>query len=296
MDRGLEQKKEGGIINQQGKGGGAKSKLSTEQKATLKVELGTKDFWTLGEIDQLVQDKFGVNYSQRHLRTILKEMGVFHSKPEPLDYRRSDKSEQELTDKLLATTDALQLLGLNIDEIAFGFADEACPQANSNTARMWSIYRKTRKVNTQKLSCKTFGFYALNGNSFCCDIENAKPESFSKILYQVKEQNQKYKATVLLWDNVRGHINAQVQQTARKLGIFIINIPKYAPDLNPIEKVWKQVKRKISQKGLILSKDDLKSIIKHAFDCFANSTSAASKWIEDFFSPCWKYRNCTNSF
>ncbi|WP_435357984.1 hypothetical protein [Emticicia sp. SJ17W-69] len=46
---------------------------------------------------------------------------MFHYKPEPLDYRRSDKSEQELIDKLLATTDALQVLGLNIDKIAFGF-------------------------------------------------------------------------------------------------------------------------------------------------------------------------------
>lgn len=120
--------------------------------------------------------------------------------------------------------------------------------------------------------------------------------TLGEILYQVKEQNQKYKAIVLLWDNVRGHINAQVQQTARKLGIFIINIPKYAPDLNPIEKVWKQVKRKISQKGLILSKDALKTIIKQAFDTFANSNSAASKWIVDFFNPFWKYRNCANSF
>ncbi|MFN8349356.1 MAG: winged helix-turn-helix domain-containing protein [Spirosomataceae bacterium] len=84
----------------------------------LKAELGTKDFWTLGEIDQLMQDKFGITYSQRHLRTILKKMGVFHYKPEPLDYRRSDNSEQELTDKLLATTDALQVLGLKIDEVA----------------------------------------------------------------------------------------------------------------------------------------------------------------------------------
>lgn len=221
-------------------------------------------------------------------------MGVFHYKPQPLDYRRSDNSEQELTDKLLATTDALQVLGYKLDEIAFGFADEACPQANSNTARMWSVYHKTRKVNTQKLSCKTFGFYALKGNSFSCDIDSAQADSFSKILYQIKEQNQNYKATVLLWDNVRGHINAQVQQTARKLNIFIINIPKYAPDLNPIEKIWKQVKMKISQTGLILSKDSLKNIIKQAFDSFAKSNAAATKWIEEFFKPFWIYRNCTN--
>lgn len=139
-------------------------------------------------------------------------------------------------------------------------------------------------------------FYALKGNSFCCDIDSAKPESFSKILYQVKEQNQQYKATVLLWDNVRGHINAQVQQTARKLGIFIINMPKYAPDLNPIEKIWKQVKRKISQQGLILSKNGLKYIIKQAFDRVSKSDSVAAKWIEDFFNPFYKYRNCTNPF
>lgn len=210
---------------------------------------------------------------------------MYHYKPEPLDYRRSEHSEQELTDKIAATVDAFEVLDIDLSQIAIGFADEACPQANSNTARLWSFYHKTRKVNTQKFSCKTFGFYALNGQSFCCNIDKATPESFSEILHQVKEQNKNYKAIVLLWDNVRGHINAQVQRTARQLNIFIINMPKYAPDLNPIEKVWKEVKRKISQNGLILKKEDLREIINNSFNKLTLSLSFAQKWLNDFAKP-----------
>lgn len=43
---------------------------------------------------------------------------------------------------------------------------------------------------------------------------------------------------VVIWDNAPCHIARMVQGHAKKLGIELIPLPGYSPDLNPIERLW----------------------------------------------------------
>lgn len=66
VDKGLERKKEVGLVSRQGQGGGAKPRLSKEQKQELKESLRKEsDFYTLGRIRNLVQERYGVSYGKR---------------------------------------------------------------------------------------------------------------------------------------------------------------------------------------------------------------------------------------
>lgn len=49
---------------------------------------------------------------------------------------------------------------------------------------------------------------------------------------------------VVMMDNARYQRCALVEETARKLGIQIIFLPPYSPNLNLIERLWKFVKKK----------------------------------------------------
>lgn len=49
---------------------------------------------------------------------------------------------------------------------------------------------------------------------------------------------------VIIMDNARYQRCALVEETARKLGIQIIFLPAYSPNLNLIERLWKFVKKK----------------------------------------------------
>ena len=49
---------------------------------------------------------------------------------------------------------------------------------------------------------------------------------------------------VVIMDNARYQRCALVEETARKLGIQIIFLPPYSPNLNLIERLWKFVKKK----------------------------------------------------
>ena len=52
-----------------------------------------------------------------------------------------------------------------VDDFIIGFLDESSPQLNANTQRLWSFNKPSVKKNTTKMRSKTFGFYAINGES-----------------------------------------------------------------------------------------------------------------------------------
>ncbi|MHC1566552.1 MAG: helix-turn-helix domain-containing protein, partial [Candidatus Syntropharchaeia archaeon] len=56
-------------------GGGRPSELSKEQKEELKVILKERDDWTTKEVRKLIKNRFGVEYSLRHVSRILRSLG-----------------------------------------------------------------------------------------------------------------------------------------------------------------------------------------------------------------------------
>ena len=76
--------------------GGRHSRLSTEQKKELRIVLESKDIWYLRDIVELIRTKFGIVYSERQVRRILKEFGMKHAKPYQIDYRKPDDADEKL--------------------------------------------------------------------------------------------------------------------------------------------------------------------------------------------------------
>ena len=77
-------------------GGGRIAQISNEQKNELKEILAKRDDWTTKEIKQLIKDKFGIEFSEKHVRTILRSIGLKFARPYPKDYRRPADAEEQL--------------------------------------------------------------------------------------------------------------------------------------------------------------------------------------------------------
>ncbi len=270
----------------QGQGGGAKPKLTPAAVQQVQEELREKDFWSLPQVISLLQANYGVSYSSGHVRRLLHGWGMYHYKPQPLDYRRPADASQKLSDRLQAVADALKLWNCSSQELAFGFADESSPQVNSNTARQWSFYKKARAVNTDKeVRHNTFGFYAIQGRSVVRQISDSKVDTMLECLQHIRQANQQARYCVVIWDNFPSHCREQVQRVARELQIILVNLPPYAPDLNPIERIWKQIKREISYQGLIKDIQTLSNIIVESFQKLAQRKQLAQAWVEKLFIP-----------
>lgn len=77
-------------------GGGCPSRLSDQDKDKLKQILHQKEGWTTDEVHDLVIREFGIGYSLKQIRVILKKFGMNYAKPYPRDYRRPDDAEEIL--------------------------------------------------------------------------------------------------------------------------------------------------------------------------------------------------------
>ena len=82
-------------------------------------------------------------------------------------------------------------------------------------------------------------------------------------------------------DNFATHKAKKVREKARELNIELIYLPPYSPDLNPIEYLWKSIKRIISISN-IESKQELLEIVRDGFFDLTASLSSARMWIPRF--------------
>lgn len=81
---------------------------------------------------------------------------------------------------------------------------------------------------------------------------------------------------VLIWDNLNTHKSAAVQEFARahSRGLTIEYLPPYAPDLNPDEWVWRQLKHVELGNFAADDLDELKTAIRAGTQCVRHRPSS----------------------
>ena len=127
-------------------------------------------------------------------------------------------------------------------------------------------------------------FYALQGNSLLSELRKGNQENLLKMLPLVRAANPTAKKIIMLWDNHPAHLTKAIQQRAEQLGIVLVYLPPYSPNLNPIERIWKQIKRKISAQGYIDSIAQLEPLVQRGFAQYSRQLSLARSWIDQFWN------------
>ncbi|ADI73310.1 ISA1083-3 transposase [Methanohalobium evestigatum Z-7303] len=160
-----------------------------------------------------------------------------------------------------------------------GFLDETSPQNNANTLRFWSFNKPQIYRNTW-IKVNTLGFYALNGKSVIEFSPHSKKEDVCEFLMNIRKNNPD-KRIVIILDNFRSHHAKTVVECAANNGIELVYLPPYSPELNPIEFIWKSIRRVISG-FFAIDTDHMKQLIYEAFMQLSANISFAKGWIKEF--------------
>ena len=118
--------------------------------------------------------------------------------------------------------------------------------------------------------------------------EHSKKEDICAFLGLIRKNNPRKKIIIIL-DNFSSHKAEDTMKHARKNNMKLILLPPYSPDLNPIEYIWKSIKRIIS-KNFIVDKNHMMELIRINFLKFAKKLSFALAWIGKFIDEPYKYQ------
>lgn len=202
-------------------------------------------------------------------------------KPYPYDYRRPRNAKMTLGKKIKRIFKVLADRGILPEETALGFLDEVGAQNKANTVRVWSFSKPKMAKNTSHFKMNTAGFYALKGQSVHDYLERSNGQTIIEFLKKVKEANREFKAVIVFLDNAPSHIAGIVQQYCSANDIYLGFLPPYSPDLNPIEFIWKSVKRYFSI-SFPKNPADMKAKMSALWNKMSQSISFARQWIKSF--------------
>lgn len=76
-------------------GGGRPASITPEQKLKFK-NIVARDAMTTVEAGAYIRDNFGIEFTPKHIRSMLRSMGFRHAKPYDIDYRRPADAEAVL--------------------------------------------------------------------------------------------------------------------------------------------------------------------------------------------------------
>jgi putative transposase len=164
-----------------------------------------------------------------------------------------------------------------------GFLDECSPQTTANTRRMWSFDHPPLVKNTTKIRVNTFAILAVNGTSIITFRERSKQEDIREVLKEYRRANPN-KRLVIVLDNFSSHHAVLVRQYAAGNNIHLVYLPPYSPDLNPIEQIWRAIKREVSA-TFVRDYEHMAATIARAFEKLAMKRSYWEKWVKTFLSP-----------
>jgi len=88
---------------------------------------------------------------------------------------------------------------------------------------------------------------------------------------------------MIILDNFRSHHAKLTTETAEKLNIDLVFLPPYSPHLNPIEYIWKTIKRELSP-IFIKKQKQLRKLIEKHFKIHSQSHTYANSWTKKFLS------------
>ena len=216
---------------------GSSGSLSECQEVELIATLSATIYPSTAAVIAHISTRYGVEYSRSGAGKLLRRLGFVYRKPKGIPARADEAAQQAF----VASYERL-LNGLDPDEVVY-FADAVHPEWQSRPAHGWIRRGDRVAVKRGKGRVRMNLHGALNLETFDCQlVETVKMSMQTTIdlLAKLERANPDKRIHVIL-DNApvnRGaDVKAWLARPERR--IKVMYLPPYAPNLNPIERLWK---------------------------------------------------------
>ena len=150
--------------------------------------------------------------------------------------------------------------------------DEAIVKIHPTLSRQWSRKGERRLIPSYDNHEKRVVFGSVNPLTGECVTSfwgTINQVGFIEHLNELKNRFSG-KNMIICLDNCRSHFTKKVQKfLEQNKNFFLLFLPPYSPDLNPIERLWQVMRKAVTNNTFFRSLDELESAIKDFFDSLA---------------------------
>jgi transposase len=240
-------------------------------KASPQASGYTSGCWNTPMIQDLIQRHFGVEYHPHYICTLLHNLGFSYQKArfvsDHLNEAKRLEWRQTRWPQILQRARQRQALLL--------FGDEASFAQWGSLSYTWAPRGQQPEVPTsgKRKAYKVFGLIDyFSGRLFSKGHTGRfNSESYAAFLLDVLAQTTQH--VVVLQDGARYHTSKAMQQffAAHADRLTIEQLPAYSPDFNPIEHLWKKVKKEATHLKYFPEFSDLQAEVDRALLHFAQT-------------------------
>lgn len=199
--------------------------------------------WTTPMIQDLILNRFGVEYHPHYIAELLAQLGFSFQKgrfvSDHLDEAARLTWEQQTWPEILRQAKQKRALIL--------FGDEASFAQWGSLSYTWARkgHQPLVKTSGRRKGYKVFGLIDyFSGRLFWKgQTERFTAESYSTFLREVLTQTEQH--IFLIQDGAKYHTSQATREffAAHTDRLTLYQLPSYSPDFNPIEYLWKKVKK-----------------------------------------------------
>ena len=231
----------------------------------------TSGCWNTPMIQDLIQRHFGVAYHPHYIATLLKNMGFSYQKArfvsDHLNEAKRLEWRQSRWPKILRQAKQRRALLL--------FGDEASFAQWGSLSYTWAPKGQQPEVPTsgKRKAYKVFGLIDYFSGRFFYKAHAGRFNSQSYAAFLLEVLSQTTQPVVVIHDGARYHTSKAMQAffETHAERLTIEQLPAYSPDFNPIEHLWKKVKKEATHLKHFPEFTDLQQEVDSALLHFAQT-------------------------
>ena len=257
--------------------GGRRTKLSEKELKILDEDLQQKVFLTTKSVITHVKSKFGVEYTRGGITELLHRLGFSFKKPKAVP----GKANREKQEKFIEEYRKLSSKG----EVVY-FGDASHPMFN--TALNYGWIKKGKefevKTNSGRKRLNIVGAVEIRGLKILSrSYDTVNKDSMCNFLNALRGSHPDGEKITLILDNAGSNKASKVRFKAEGLGIKIVYLPSYSPNLNPVERLWKFMRKKAAPNEYFQNFEDWRAAVMGFFRGIRRYRSELERLITDNF-------------
>lgn len=204
--------------------------------------------WTVKKLTAMVMSSLKYGASRSTIYRILKDEGFSWKKCKKLLSKANPWKREAFIERFQKIFESMCR-----DEIHIIYVDESHFHQDLDSGYTWGLRGKPvwRRSSSPPLSARLnwYGAYDFSqGSVFIWHEGRCNGHHTMQFLQRLVKRFDESKARlVVIWDGAPWHRSKCVQDQAEELGIELIQLPSYSPDLNPIEGLWKWMREEVTQ-------------------------------------------------